>query len=101
MVFKNGLRIGENAKIHINQCTTYFRELSNRLEEIESNEEKDRKRFEKLVDDMVDPLDEKSEELYKRIYEDSDISNSELEPQKMLDKLKTFEEEFERIRSKK
>lgn len=76
MVYKNGLRIGENSKIHINQCSTYFRELNNRFEEIEANEEKDRKRFEKMVDDMIDPLDEKSADLYSRIYEDAEISNS-------------------------
>lgn len=27
MVYKNGLRIGENSKMFISQITTYFREL--------------------------------------------------------------------------
>ena len=49
MVYKNGLRIGELAKNQITQCTTYFRELNKRLEQIESNEEKERKKFEQKV----------------------------------------------------
>lgn len=82
MVYKNGLRIGELAKNQITQCTTYFRELNKRLEQIESNEEKERKKFEKGVDELVGPLDDKSEALYILIYEDSLISNSDSDPRK-------------------
>ena len=34
MVFTNGMRIGESAKMNINQCATYLRELNKRFDEI-------------------------------------------------------------------
>jgi hypothetical protein len=38
IVYKYGIRIGETAKMSINEVQTYFRELSKRVEEIETNE---------------------------------------------------------------
>jgi hypothetical protein len=39
IVYIYEIRIGETVKMSINEVLTYFRELSKRVEEIETNEE--------------------------------------------------------------
>lgn len=38
IVYRQGIRVGETAKISIGECQTYFKELNKRYEEIETNE---------------------------------------------------------------
>jgi hypothetical protein len=45
MIQINGIKVPENSRVHIAESQNLFRELEKRFEEIEGNEQKDRKNF--------------------------------------------------------